>query len=584
MPRLTQADWNNNEFLLKVHELARSEGYHPLYILSKFKPYTSAHFICELHGAQKAHQIPPRIWQKLCDHYRAYRQRPYRRVGAEEKSILFKTKAVVFIGGKVTDQIIRTKFLREHFPTAQRLYQYLNWTIRISEVANVSAVMEGQDGRRILLSNVELHDRGGRDLYAVSTPNDVSGHKIPDWQLAALMTAEKLTKMLGIDVGDLPLGVRATSPQFEEYRALMASTEQMKEYKQRIKDLDARRKPFRYSHLKCIQTTQRELFKKRLHSPEFTLTVTADEMYEAVRKALCDDEVSLIPIVSIVSRKSKEHRHRIEDFSVDFMLPVQLDAQNWVGIVYRNFERAVALLDRYDILNKAILCDPSFQVIRLRWFKNNFDRLKVIPKVEPNGHDIENVLGLTRAPGHAVIPEVASMQQIPTHSAAHRSNENMNPNQNMNRNMNQNMNGNMNRNAMANQLRAQMEAQMLMQRQFMMQRQCMMMMQNQLMMQSRALMQYQAMMQRQSMMQCQAMMHRHPSRSQSMVSAEAPHETPALPVSVANPNAAADHDLSAEEMDKYLGLAPKPNDQRWNHQMAMMQHNGYYGMAAHGAM
>merc|ERR1719244_1698068 len=136
--------------------------------------------------------------------------------------------------------------------------------------------------------------------------------------------------------------------------------------------------------------------------------------------------------------------------------------------------------------------------------------------------------------------------------------------------MNQNMNGNMNRNVMANQLRAQMEAQMLMQRQFMMQRQCMMMMQNQLMMQSRAL------------MQCQAMMHRHPSRSQSMVSAEAPHETPALPVSVANPNAAADHDLSAEEMDKYLGLAPKPNDQRWNHQMAMMQHNGYYGMAAHG--
>jgi len=36
------------------------------------------------------------------------------------------------------------------------------------------------------------------------------------------------------------------------------------------------------------------------------------------------------------------------------------------------------LLDRYDIINKAILCDPSFDARSMEWFRNNVGRLRVV--------------------------------------------------------------------------------------------------------------------------------------------------------------------------------------------------------------
>jgi len=100
--------------------------------------------------------------------------------------------------------------------------------------------------------------------------------------------------------------------------------------------------------------------------------------YDAVNKALEEEQTDLIPIVSITSKKEKNHCKKLEDFSVDYMLPVQV-GHDWVGVVFRDNDCAMALLDGYDITNKAILCNPAFDARSLEWFRNRYTRLKVIP-------------------------------------------------------------------------------------------------------------------------------------------------------------------------------------------------------------
>ena len=38
----------------------------------------------------------------------------------------------------------------------------------------------------------------------------------------------------------------------------------------------------------------------------------------------------------------------------------------------------MVLLDGYDIVNKALLCDPTFDIHSIDWFKNPYDRLRVL--------------------------------------------------------------------------------------------------------------------------------------------------------------------------------------------------------------
>ena len=67
-------------------------------------------------------------------------------------------------------------------------------------------------------------------------------------------------------------------------------------------------------------------------------------------------------------------------FSVDYLLPVQVDG-NWVGVVYRDGQCIMTLMDHYDITNKAIQCDPSFDIQSMDWFTNDFNRLEITPDV-----------------------------------------------------------------------------------------------------------------------------------------------------------------------------------------------------------
>merc|ERR1719295_751403 len=150
----------------------------------------------------------------------------------------------------------------------------------------------------------------------------------------------------------------------------------MDRLKTEIMAIDDRLNRLRYYRLKCIRTGNGKKSKKWADE-ESVLKVNLSTFYEKVQDALMDENVDLIPIVSIVSRRNKDLMEKEEDFSVDYLLPVQIQS-NWVGVVYRKGQCVMALMDLYDISNKAILCDPSFDVHTLDFFQNEFNRLKII--------------------------------------------------------------------------------------------------------------------------------------------------------------------------------------------------------------
>merc|ERR1719295_1654112 len=219
----------------------------------------------------------------------------------------------------------------------------------MNKMARTDMMMEGQDGRRVLLIDVELHDQRGQGLYALCTPNDMVKPESQQWQLAHLLTANALTNFLGVDYRALPRGARAVSSQFENHRKLMRDPMGLKQLKKQISKIDSRRKPIRYAHLKCVQTGKRRRKKKDLAK---VMRVSLNTFHNAIRRALVDEAVDLVPIVSITSRLIKGKREKFEDFSVDYVLPVQI-ARHFVGVVFRDGDSVMALMDGYDIINKA---------------------------------------------------------------------------------------------------------------------------------------------------------------------------------------------------------------------------------------
>ena len=67
---------------------------------------------------------------------------------------------------------------------------------------------------------------------------------------------------------------------------------------------------------------------------------------------------------------------------MDYLLPIRIH-EDWIGVVYRKGIPTQALMDVYDIGNKARLCDPSFDIRTLSMFKNpRFNRLRIIPDLD----------------------------------------------------------------------------------------------------------------------------------------------------------------------------------------------------------
>lgn len=141
---------------------------------------SSAHFCTGSVGDVVKSQLPQYLIDALHEHYDLGRFAPYFSPGAVIKK---EERIRVFIPNKMTDKLLSDGVILEDFENSNRFYQYLNWTIRISTIAQCLRVLESskQQGHSVLLIHGEIHDTLGRDLYCLCTTNDVLSHKTQKW-------------------------------------------------------------------------------------------------------------------------------------------------------------------------------------------------------------------------------------------------------------------------------------------------------------------------------------------------------------------------------------------------------------------
>jgi len=380
----------SNSFHSVVASICRRANYTPSKILIQLKTHSSSDFI--ITTPSDIGNIPPSIVRAVRCHYDLSKMKPFVARPMVHQTSIFKQKSMVFISKRLTEATQKRKDILETMETVQRLYQYLNWTMRISKVAETMQMVvphrhQGYNRlMKVLLVNTELHDIRGQEIYAVCIPNDVRGAaKVQPWQMAALLSQQDVMTMLDVDIHTLPRGVRASSMQFRELRCIKGDgpedlTKNLMELKSLIHQRDEMRDSRRYAQLKCINTGVKHRGPIGVVTSK-PLTVTLRAFRNVIRSALRNPNVQMIPIVSIVSKKSKNGEvkmgERQESFNVDFVLPVRVK-HNFIGVVYRDMECCMVLMDGYDIANKAFLCDPSFDTTEFGWFSNDFNRLKII--------------------------------------------------------------------------------------------------------------------------------------------------------------------------------------------------------------
>ena len=233
------------------------------------------------------------------------RCRPFRRINTPMPPMTFKATSSIFIPSTVTSHLISNDFIRGRFHSTGRLFQFLNWTLRINKSIQSMMVMEGQKKRKVLLFDIELLDSRGQSLYALCTPNITHKPNAQPWCLGALLTADMITKWMDIEYQMLPRGVRAVSPHFEQYRRMKVNLKRMK---MEILEIDANQNGNQYSHLRCIR------LKHSKNSADKVLYVRFSTFFDIVQSALKSDNVKLVPIVSIVSRQSKDSATNLLDF------------------------------------------------------------------------------------------------------------------------------------------------------------------------------------------------------------------------------------------------------------------------------
>ena len=279
-----------------VQREARRTARSPNYILPLFSLFSSADFCCG--PPRKPRAVPTDIWRTVCNEYALKRYTPFipsnLKIAAEE--------CTVFIPKKLTAQWMEMNLFLEQFQTSQRLYQYLMCTVRMNQIAETVVLMNGRNGRRVLLIDIELHDRRRQKLYALCTPNDKTASNVQKWQIVGILTALKLGKLLCIKIESLPRGVRAVSSTFTTVTGMAP-----KEMKGEIKS--AMHKSVQFLQMKCIEikTRNKKGRERKGKGTSRVLTVDLPTFYEAVQRSFADDAIDVVPIVSMVPAAGKRN-------------------------------------------------------------------------------------------------------------------------------------------------------------------------------------------------------------------------------------------------------------------------------------
>ena len=169
-----------NTFHNAIQSIAQQNGLNIENMLTATQTLSSADF-CFGTAAKSMDHLPADLVEGLLSQYDLYAQGPfhYLNFGAKDNSM-------VFIPNKLTEQLMEDDLISEQFENASRLYQYLNWTIRISKVAQLMVPLESDSGCNVVLVHTELHDHRQRDLYGLCVSNDVVSANAQKWYVFCL--------------------------------------------------------------------------------------------------------------------------------------------------------------------------------------------------------------------------------------------------------------------------------------------------------------------------------------------------------------------------------------------------------------
>ena len=145
MPCIPAAD----TLMQTVSDIAFDEGFGPTDIKQLFHNLSSHDFVCGEPTLKNKEQIPVRVWQRVCRFYHAQSWCPYVPREYKVSPTVFKESSMVFVSNKLTKALIQKRVILEAIPTTRRLYQYINWTMRINKVAQTMAVFQGRSGRMV---------------------------------------------------------------------------------------------------------------------------------------------------------------------------------------------------------------------------------------------------------------------------------------------------------------------------------------------------------------------------------------------------------------------------------------------------
>ena len=169
--------------MVEIETFANQLGYDASKILQMAHGLSSIDFATNSSFNESTGDLPEPIVQELYARYDVYSHGPFHFAESESKN-----KCTVFIPNKLTEQLLANDVILESFDKAQRLYQYLNWTIRISAVADSMVRLEGRNGYNVLLIHTELHDQRENDLYALCIINDMESAKAQKWYLFVFLS------------------------------------------------------------------------------------------------------------------------------------------------------------------------------------------------------------------------------------------------------------------------------------------------------------------------------------------------------------------------------------------------------------
>lgn len=262
-------------------------------------------------------------------------------------------KSMIYIPEEMTMNMM--EFVDKYFNSTKELFHYLRWRIKMQQINELYKVFKNGFGFEIILFNLNLLNNDGENLYIVGIKNDKKLRKHDtSWKMIGCMTAKRIQNELNID--DLPT---IQIPQNVDH-----DRTKMKEFG-----------PDKFMNLPTMKTAQmKQKAKSKCKYNEYQ--ISCYRLHKLAMNGITNYQ-QLVPFISFNNHQTQ--------YCVDLMLPIQLNDNNWIGLIFRNNKMISLCTDCEDIKNKFKLYDITFDKKKYAFLVNSFKRLKIIkPKLPKN--------------------------------------------------------------------------------------------------------------------------------------------------------------------------------------------------------